>query len=95
MQVVVLGMHRSGTSVVARILNLMGHYYSPEGQQLDPLSNLKGFWERKDVLEANKIVMDSVGATWHEIDQFRVAEISEKSRTKKRRHTSAIFSQFE
>jgi hypothetical protein len=31
MQILVLGMHRSGTSMVARLLNMMGAYFAPEG----------------------------------------------------------------
>ena len=31
MQILVLGMHRSGTSMVARLLNMMGVYFAPEG----------------------------------------------------------------
>jgi hypothetical protein len=34
MQVLVLGMHRSGTSMVARLLNMMGAYFAPEGTSL-------------------------------------------------------------
>ncbi len=30
MQIIVLGMHRSGTSVVSRLLNLMGVYFAPD-----------------------------------------------------------------
>ena len=31
MQILVLGMHRSGTSMVARLLNMMGAIFAPEG----------------------------------------------------------------
>ncbi len=30
MQIIVLGMHRSGTSVVSRLLNMMGVYFAPD-----------------------------------------------------------------
>jgi hypothetical protein len=30
MQILVLGGHRSGTSMVARLLNMMGAYFAPE-----------------------------------------------------------------
>jgi hypothetical protein len=35
MQILVLGMHRSGTSMVARLLNMMGAYFAPEGVEMD------------------------------------------------------------
>jgi hypothetical protein len=31
MQILVLGMHRSGTSMVARLLNMMGAYFPRKG----------------------------------------------------------------
>ena len=31
MQIIVLGMHRSGTSLVTRLINMMGAYFGPEG----------------------------------------------------------------
>ena len=50
-QILVLGMHRSGTSMIARILNLMGIYYATEDQIMLPTeNNAKGYWERKNVL---------------------------------------------
>jgi hypothetical protein len=34
MQIIVLGMHRAGTSAVTRLINLMGAYLGPEEQFL-------------------------------------------------------------
>ena len=60
MQLIVLGMHRSGTSVLARLLNLMGAYFGPEGSSTGANEeNHKGFWERRDVRNLN----DSRGRT--------------------------------
>lgn len=43
-QILVMGMHRSGTSMVSRILNLMGCYYSSKDQVILPAEdNPKGF----------------------------------------------------
>jgi hypothetical protein len=44
MQLIVLGMHRSGTSVLARLLNMMGAYFAAEGLGIgaNP-ENPKGF----------------------------------------------------
>jgi hypothetical protein len=51
MQILVLGMHRSGTSMVARLLNMMGAYFAPEGVEMPAHPEKpKGFWERQDVL---------------------------------------------
>lgn len=81
MQVFVLGMHRTGTSTVARLLNMMGCYFGPEGIALDPAEdNQKGFWERRDVKQANDLLLQKNNATWSNISQFRVEDISEDSR---------------
>jgi len=76
MQIFVLGMHRSGTSVVTRILNLMGAYFGPEGISTGAnQENRKGFWERKDVLSLNDKLIRSMGSEWHLIADFTIDEI--------------------
>ena len=39
MQIVVLGMHRTGTSSVTRLVNMMGAYIAPEPLIAQPDSN--------------------------------------------------------
>ena len=64
-QILVLGMHRSGTSMVSRILNLMGCYYASEDQTVLPAEdNPKGFWERKDVMDLNNKILDDYNSSW-------------------------------
>jgi glycosyltransferase involved in cell wall biosynthesis len=76
MQIVVLGMHRSGTSVVTRLINLMGAYFGPEsvGTGANP-ENPKGFWERRDVRAANDALLWSTGADWWKVSDFSVDRI--------------------
>ena len=65
MQILVLGMHRSGTSAVTRILNLGGaHLGKPHELIVAGPDNIKGFWERKDVVHLNDRVLDAVGLKW-------------------------------
>ena len=63
MQVFILGMHRSGTSALARVLNLMGLYFGGErvstGRNRE---NRKGFWERRDVRLLNDTILFNAGA---------------------------------
>lgn len=71
MQLIVLGMHRSGTSVLARLLNMMGVYFGPEGISTGAgLENAKGFWERKDVRALNDWVLQSAGFDWNRVSRF-------------------------
>ena len=76
MQILVLGMHRSGTSIVARLLNMMGVYFAPEGTSLGAnQENPKGFWERRDVWALNQMVLHSVAADWHRLSDFTLEKI--------------------
>jgi hypothetical protein len=66
-QIIVLGMHRSGTSMAGRLLNLMGCYFAEEGSEvIIPAKdeNPKGFWERRDVVELNDGLIEGEGAIW-------------------------------
>ncbi len=76
MQLIVLGMHRSGTSVLARLLNMMGAYFGPEGISTGAnQENPKGFWERRDVRQLNDFVLSSVNCDWNKVVHFDVANI--------------------
>jgi hypothetical protein len=60
-------MHRSGTSVAGRLLNLMGCYFAEEDSDVimpAKEENPKGFWERNDVLKVNDELIESEGALW-------------------------------
>src|SRR4051812_23402288 len=71
MQLVVLGMHRSGTSAVTRLLNLAGAYFGPEGIGTDPNEeNPKGFWERRDIPAIWDAVLHAGGFDWWRVADF-------------------------
>ena len=76
MQVFILGMHRSGTSALARVLNLMGLYFG--GEQVSTgrnLENQKGFWERRDVRTLNDTILFNASCDWDCVSAFRVDEL--------------------
>lgn len=76
MQLIVVGMHRSGTSMLARMLNLMGAYFGTEGVSTGAnRENPKGFWERRDVRNINDAVLHSVGCDWDRVSQFNVSSL--------------------
>lgn len=77
MQLIVLGMHRSGTSVLARLMNLIGVYFGPEGIQLNAGDdNPKGAWERKDVHALNDFALNSSGCAWNCVSTFDVDDLA-------------------
>ncbi|MBK5941832.1 sulfotransferase family protein [Halochromatium roseum] len=81
MQLIVLGMHRSGTSAVTRMINMMGAYLGAEGSfQRASESNPKGHWERVDVMQFNDALFRSVSASWWQLSRFCPANIPAEAR---------------
>ncbi|MBT8439259.1 MAG: sulfotransferase [Gammaproteobacteria bacterium] len=65
--VVVLGMHRSGTSIITRGLNVLGVSL---GDNLMPPykgDNEKGFWEDLDFNNLNIEMLKAIGSDWHHL----------------------------
>ncbi|MCC6135390.1 MAG: glycosyltransferase [Gammaproteobacteria bacterium] len=80
MQIFVIGMHRSGTSLTARLLNLMGAYFGPEGVSTGAnQENPKGFWERRDVRALNDMILHSAQADWNNINDFSLDKIPQNA----------------
>ena len=63
--ILVLGMHRSGTSAVTRCLNLLG---AEVGNKLLPPAedNRSGFWEHADVVAIHEELLKELGREWHD-----------------------------
>ena len=64
--VLVLGMHRSGTSALTRCLNLVGmdlgsHLLSPAKM------NAKGFWEHGDAVRINDQLLEALKLYWYDL----------------------------
>jgi len=58
-------MHRSGTSTVARLINLLGAYLGDDELLREPLpDNPEGFWERRDIVLLHERVLAALGTTW-------------------------------
>lgn len=63
--VIILGMHRSGTSLITNILSKAGFYIGEEadikkGTQWNP----DGYFERRSVVEVNDIILKLCGGSW-------------------------------
>jgi len=63
--VCILGMHRSGTSLVTRLLHLCGLYLGPQ-ERIMPASdeNPAGYWENLDFVDLNENLLQELGGTW-------------------------------
>jgi hypothetical protein len=63
---VVLGMHRSGTSALCRVLSLAGA--TLPRRLLAPLEeNEKGFWEPAEIVAAHEEILRSAGSRWDDV----------------------------
>ncbi|MEM7145924.1 MAG: hypothetical protein AAF591_12375 [Verrucomicrobiota bacterium] len=83
MQVIVLGAHRSGTSVTAGLIRMMG-FVAGEDEQLELLSptreNPKGYFERRDVVELNDRILHAMRGDWCSVIGLEDAEMDEGER---------------
>lgn len=65
MAIAVVGMHRSGTSLVARLLNLAGVDLGPKDHLMAPAKdNEDGFWEDLRFVKLNERILNAVGGDW-------------------------------
>ena len=73
--IVVLGMHRSGTSAITRSLKVMGVEL---GDTLMPAIqgiNDKGFWEDLDLFNLNNELLSMVRSDWHHLAPIEPVDV--------------------
>jgi hypothetical protein len=64
--VLVIGMHRSGTSALARGLQMLGVYLGNDFLDTRP-DNPTGYWEDKNIYELNERLLAALGLKWEEV----------------------------
>jgi hypothetical protein len=65
MPVCVAGMHRSGTSMVAKYLHRCGLDLGADESLMGPAAeNPEGFWEHVDIVETNEEILNQLGGGW-------------------------------
>jgi hypothetical protein len=64
--VLVLGMHRSGTSALARGLQMLGVYLGNDFISTKP-DNPTGYWEDRNIYEINERLLAVFGLRWEEV----------------------------
>jgi hypothetical protein len=61
----VLGMHRSGTSLVTRMLSLLGVYLGAAENLMPPTqNNPRGYWEHERITDLDDEVLARLGGSW-------------------------------
>ncbi|MEP6915836.1 MAG: hypothetical protein ABJC89_09315 [Acidobacteriota bacterium] len=66
-----LGMHRSGTSLVARMLSLLGVALGPDERVVTAGDdNPKGYWEHRRIVDLNDEILAAFGGRWDQPPEF-------------------------
>jgi GT2 family glycosyltransferase len=65
--IIVLGMHRSGTSALARVINLAGIDLGNKFMPAKPNDNESGFWEHMDIFQANEKLLRDLNSSWDDV----------------------------
>lgn len=73
--IIVLGMHRSGTSALTRMLSLAGaslprHLAPPSGGVPGDGNAEAGFWESLPLIDLHDAALRSAGSSWHDLFEF-------------------------
>lgn len=67
--ILVLGMHRSGTSATTRVLNLLGADLGANLLEAQA-DNAKGFWEHAEAVQIHEELLTALGRTWHDVREM-------------------------
>jgi hypothetical protein len=72
--VLVLGMHRSGTSAIAGVSHLLGAA-APATMMEPAFDNPAGFWESETITRINETILTAAGCTWYDCLTFHPASL--------------------
>ncbi len=75
--IVVIGMHRSGTSAITRGLIAMGVALGNNLMQAIEGDNDKGFWEDNDIYSFNTELLHSINSEWHFLSPIKQSEFEQ------------------
>ena len=67
--ILVTGMHRSGTSALTRVLNIVGCDL-PKSLSRPKRDNAAGFWESRAIMDLNQEILASSGSSWDDWRPF-------------------------
>ncbi len=78
----VVGMHRSGTSVLAHVINLMGAFVGGKRELIPPHPSVNptGFWERADIVSEHDRLLRNNGFAWGTVANFSLDRIGRDQR---------------
>ena len=93
---IVLGMHRSGTSTLAGALRLCGAWLGEDQELTEPnFENPKGFWERRDIRVICDRLLRAAGADWWKVASFEESAIPHSIIEEQRRAFRRVITELE
>lgn len=77
--ILIVGMHRSGTSALARVVNLMGAFIGNQAELVPPHPSINptGYWERVDIVVEQDRFLQRNGFGWGTLANFDLDRIAE------------------
>ncbi|MCG2581729.1 MAG: glycosyltransferase [Marinobacter sp.] len=88
--IVVLGMHRSGTSAITRGLQVLGADLGPELMPGVVGDNDKGFWEDLGCFRINERVLEKLGSSWDALAEISAEDLQSETLAEERRDAVAL-----
>jgi glycosyltransferase involved in cell wall biosynthesis len=65
----ILGLHRSGTSMLTGVLNICGVFLGKQDSMYGPdINNPKGYFENRKVIAINEMILDHYGLAWDSLE---------------------------
>ncbi len=88
--ILVIGMHRSGTSAVTRVLNLLGVEL---GGSLLPRAadNVLGFWEHQEVVSIHERLFSALGRNWFDLSELPLGWLSTPAASEAKQQLKELF----
>jgi len=90
--VLVLGMHRSGTSATAKVFNILGAGL-PQHLLGKGLFNAKGHWESARIVHYHNLVLKEFGRNWYDLRPIDVTDIQGEQRARLKARMKDLFEQ--
>lgn len=87
--ILVLGMHRTGTSALAGVAHLLGAQAPAQLQPGDDF-NRKGYWESKAVVRLNDCILNAAGSQWRDWTAFDEDRLSPDDRARFESEAAAV-----
>ncbi|MCG8413944.1 MAG: hypothetical protein MI746_06975, partial [Pseudomonadales bacterium] len=88
--ILVLGMHRSGTSMIAEALQSSGIHVASKLIAADPQINARGYWEDEELVAINEDLFEALQSSWYDLrplpDQYRTSSDLDSLRERARAH---------